>query len=193
MISNTQPNRYIFTGTPGSGKTSVIQELKKLQHVIIPEAATDLIAKEQITGNLCPWKHSNFIDNIIEIQKMRQISAKGELQFYDRSPFCTYALAHYLAKLNNKDFVPSLNLLNEIDRCIKNSVYHDKIFFFENLGFIENTNARKISYEEALIFEEIHLDIYKKFNFEIVFVPKNSIQARCEFILSSSTPNRIIT
>ena len=37
---------FIFTGTPGSGKTSVIKELEKLGHTVIHEAATDVISQE---------------------------------------------------------------------------------------------------------------------------------------------------
>jgi predicted ATPase len=72
----------------------------------------------------------------------------------------------------------------QIDRCIKNDVYQNRIFFFENLGFIEHTDARKISYEDALIFEQIHLDVYKEFGFDIMMVPKGlTVTQRCEFIL----------
>ena len=39
--------RFIFTGTPGSGKTSVILALEKLGYVVVPESATDVIAEEQ--------------------------------------------------------------------------------------------------------------------------------------------------
>ncbi|KJW07419.1 hypothetical protein OTUT144_0535 [Orientia tsutsugamushi str. UT144] len=42
----------------------------------------------------------------------------------------------------------------------------------------------KISYEDALIFEQIHLDVYKEFGFEIIMVPKGlTVTQRCEFIL----------
>ena len=73
---------------------------------------------------------------------------------------------------------------DEIDRCLKNGVYQNQIFFFENLGFIEHTDARKISYEDALIFEQIHLDVYKECGFDIMIVPKGlTVTQRCEFIL----------
>ena len=91
------------------------------------------------------------------------MDATGDLQFYDRSPFCTYALGKYLAHWKNTEFTPSLVLLDEINYCLKNNVYQNKVFFFENLGFTRHTGARKISYEDALIFEWIHLDVYKEF------------------------------
>ncbi len=180
-----QANRFIFTGTPGSGKTSVILALKRLGHVVIPESATDVIAEEQAKGTMCPWEQADFVDKIVLTQKLRQLNAKGELQFFDRSPFCAYALGRYSAHWHHRDFTPSPILLAEVDRCLKAGIYQHKVFFFENLGFIEPTSARKISYEDALIFEQIHLDVYKEFGFEIVLVPKNTIEERCRFVLET--------
>jgi predicted ATPase len=88
--------RYILTGTPGSGKTSVLKVLEAMGYLSIHEAATDVILDEQNQGKQEPWKFFEFIDHIILIQKQRQIEAFGKLQFYDRSPICTYALACYL-------------------------------------------------------------------------------------------------
>lgn len=184
MNNSAQIKRFIFTGTPGSGKTSVSRELEKLGHAVIHEAATDVIAQEQAKGIEKPWEEPDFVDQITFMQKERQVSATGELQFYDRSPFCTYALGKYLAHWKDMEFKPSLVLLDEINRCLKNGVYQNQIFFFENLGFIEHTDARKISYEDALIFEQLHLDVYKEFGFKLIMVPKKlTVTQRCEFIL----------
>ena len=181
---NNHVKRFILTGTPGSGKTSVIMELEKLGHTVIHEAATDVIADAQLNGIENPWIYPHFIDAISYCQKERQMNATGDLQFYDRSPFCTYALGKYLSHWKNTEFTPSPVLLDEIDRCLKNGVYQNQIFFFENLGFIEHTDARKISYEDALIFEQIHLDVYKEFGFKLIIVPKGlTVTQRCEFIL----------
>lgn len=76
-------NRFIFTGTPGSGKTSVILALKRLGYVVIPESATDVIAKEQAKGTVSPWEQTDFVDKIVLTQKLRQLNAQGALQFYE--------------------------------------------------------------------------------------------------------------
>jgi predicted ATPase len=184
MNQSNQIKRFIFTGTPGSGKTSVIKELDRLGHAVIKESATDVISIEQSKGIERPWEEIDFVDQIVLMQKERQMDATGDLQFYDRSPFCTYALGQYLSNWKNIEFTPSPVLLAEIDRCLKDGIYQNKVFFFENLGFIEHTDARKISYEDALVFEQIHLDVYKEFGFNITMIPKGlTVEQRCEFIL----------
>ncbi len=169
--------RYIITGTPGSGKTSTLHALKDLGYNVIPEAATDIIRSSQKKGILEPWTHPHFIDETIHLQKQRQYEARGTVQFYDRSPLCTYALSRYLG------YPPSPVLVAEVKRILSDRIYHPQVFFFENLGFIENTDARQISFEEALVFEKMHIEVYKKFGFEILFIPKMPPQDRCDFIV----------
>lgn len=182
MPKTSQKRRYILTGTPGSGKTTIINALSDLGHHVIPESATDIISIQQSHNNPQPWKHPNFIKKIVSLQKKRQIEAMDSLkviEFYDRSPICTYALALYL------DFAPSTRLMQEIERIQQNQIYNNQVFFIENLGFIKKTDARKISFEEALEFEQIHFSVYKQFGYECVMVPADSLKKRVDFILNS--------
>ena len=81
--------RYILTGTPGSGKTSILHELKRQGYSVVEEAATDVNALELELGNSEPWLLPDFIDSIVLLQKQRQLEASkspDELQWYDRSP-----------------------------------------------------------------------------------------------------------
>jgi len=174
--------RYILTGTPGCGKTSLIRALEMTGASIVAEAATDIISYKQMQGVAEPWKNEKFIDDIINLQKHRQIDLSDEyssVHFYDRSPICTYALAMYL------NFQPSTNLLQEIERIINHNIYDKKVFFINNLGFIENTDARQISFEESLAFEKVHLAAYEQFGFNCVSIPAASIEERVKLILDN--------
>ncbi|MBI2786458.1 MAG: AAA family ATPase [Legionella longbeachae] len=174
--------RYIITGTPGCGKTSVIRALELTGVSVVNEAATDLIALRQAQGNMMPWKHPDFIDDIVRLQKHRQIDMcedYSDLHFYDRSPICTYALATYLG------FSPSHNLMKEIERIHKYLIYEKRVFFIENLGFITNTDARKISFDDSLKFEQIHRETYAQFDYESIVIPTARIDERVEIILDS--------
>lgn len=104
MSNSEKIKRFIFTGTSGSGKSSVIKKI--LGYSIIHESATDIITAEQAKGIRQPWENRDFIDKIVFKQKERQMKAIGKLQFYDRSPFCTYALGKYLAKGKKIEFMP---------------------------------------------------------------------------------------
>ncbi|HXF90356.1 MAG TPA: AAA family ATPase [Candidatus Nitrosotenuis sp.] len=169
---------YILTGTPGSGKTSLIRDLEMRGYPVVEEAATDVIAHEQSLGYFEPWKQPEFIDKIVHLQKQRQLQAlyvPSLIRFYDRSPICTYALSVYLR------YKPSINLLREIERTRK--LYERRVFFIENLGFCQPTEARKISFEESLIFENIHLEAYEKFGYDCIKIPLSSIAERVDSIL----------
>ena len=73
--------RFIFSGTPCSGKTSCLKELEKLGHAVIYEAATDVISIEQAKGIEKPWEEHNFVNQIVRMQKERQMDAIGDLNF----------------------------------------------------------------------------------------------------------------
>jgi predicted ATPase len=178
-------NRYILTGAPGSGKTSVIKEMEQHGRIVVHEAATDIIAGAQAKGIEKPWEEASFVGDITIMQKERQVQTRGDLQFFDRSPFCTYALGSYLAQLQNAKFQPPKVLSEEIDRCLAMRIYQPKIFFFENLGFIEHTAARKISFADSLVFEQTHMRIYRKFGFEMILVPPVPVAQRHKYILES--------
>ncbi|MFD6875639.1 MULTISPECIES: AAA family ATPase [unclassified Streptomyces] len=85
--------RYVLTGTPGAGKTSILRCLDKLGHGIVEEAATAVIAQAQALGEDQPWTRASFIDEIVALQRQRQLKATGSVQVFDRPPVCTHALA----------------------------------------------------------------------------------------------------
>lgn len=174
--------RYIVTGTPGSGKTTLIRGLELLGYAILEEAATDIIAYEQFMGMAEPWQDGLFVNRVVDLQKHRQVAVtavKNGLIFADRSPICTYALARYLNHPISQD------LTDEVNRVVQRKIYQPMVFFIENLGFVTSTEARKISYDEALRFEKIHMETYEEFGYKCHIIPPASIQERLEKILGS--------
>jgi predicted ATPase len=179
LIEHKVPmKRYILTGTPGCGKTSIIRSLEVAGYAVVEEAATDIIALRQAQGIAEPWTHPSFIEDIINLQKLRQmrIADVAEVQFYDRSPLCTYALSVWLG------FPISKTLADEMERIAKERIYQKQVFFIENLGFCEPSAARKISFEDSLQFEKVHEETYRSFGYECIKVAPLKLAARVDQI-----------
>ena len=88
--------RFVVTGAPGAGKTTIIRQLELDGFGVVEEAATDVIALAQAQGLAEPWIQFSFIDSIADLQARRQVRASSqpdEVQFHDRSAICTAALA----------------------------------------------------------------------------------------------------
>ena len=117
-------DRFILTGPPGSGKTTMIRHL----------------AEDE------PWSLPSFVDAIVETQKDRQIGLgnSARIQFYDRSPICTLVLARWLGH-------PESDAVRlEIERIRRERVYRSEVFFVRSLGFVTPTEARRITLADSI-------------------------------------------
>jgi predicted ATPase len=170
--------RYILTGTPGCGKTSILRALELAGFLVVEEAATDIIALRHAQGIAEPHTNPAFIDDITNLQKHRQIriADSAQVQFYDRSPICTYALAVFL------NFPISTTLAAEMARIEQAQIYQKQVFFIENLGHCEPTAARKITFEDSLKFEKVHEETYRSFGYECIRIAPRDLSARAEQI-----------
>ena len=171
--------RFIITGAPGAGKTAIIRQLEIEGFSVVEEAATDVIAVAYGQGTVEPWRHPSFIDAIAHLQRDRQIRASyqpDQVQFHDRCVVCTAALAVYLGY----PFSPFL--ASELERIQEERIYQNRVFFVRNLGFITPTEARRISFADAVRFEKTHEETYRNLGFELVSVEPGSLAERVSTI-----------
>ena len=175
------PSRFILTGAPGAGKTALIRHLETLGHEIVEEAATDAIALAQSGGLGRPWERPGFIADIAVLQEWREAAPmRSDRRFADRSVFCTIALAEWL-----EHAVPD-DLSAAAGHLATSGWFERRVFFIEQLGFIENTAARRISLDEATRFGAVHAAVYARYGFELIRIPPASIAERVELILAAA-------
>ena len=171
--------RYIVTGAPGAGKTAIIRQLEIDGFSVVEEAATDIIALWHAKGISEPWTRPEFIDAIVGLQQARERRAAAvadPIQFHDRSVICTAALADWLG------YPRPAGLLQELRRIETEGVFQTSVLFLKNLGFITPTEARRITYEDTVRFEEVHERTYRDLGFAIIPIEPGSVSDRVEHI-----------
>jgi len=171
--------RYIITGAPGGGKTTILAALKACGYAVVDEAATDVIAREHALGRQESWRDASFVDAITLLQRERQeqpAPPATAVQVFDRSPICTLALAHY----GGQPVTPVL--VKEVDRVVAERIYQPRVFFVHLLGFITPTAARRITLAQSVRFERFHQQAYLDHGFELVDVPAGTIEERVELV-----------
>jgi predicted ATPase len=171
--------RYIITGAPGAGKTTILAALRARGYAVVDEAATDIIAGEQALGRVGPWGDPGFIDAIALLQCERQQQPAPPatvVQVFDRSPICTVALAHY----GGRPVTPIL--AREVERVVAEGIYQPRVFFVHLLGFVTPTAARRISFAQSVRFERFHEQAYRDHGFELVDVPAGAVEERVDLV-----------
>jgi len=171
--------RFIITGAPGAGKTTILTALHDRGYAVVHEAATDVIAREQARGREEPWREASFLDAITLLQRERQelpAPPATTVQVFDRSPICTYALARY----GGQPATPSL--AREVRRVIAERIYQPRVFFVHLLGFITPTAARRITLAESIRFARIHEQAYREHGFELIDVPAGPVEERVDLV-----------
>ncbi|MGR7002113.1 hypothetical protein ACU686_35660 [Yinghuangia aomiensis] len=81
--------RYVLTGTPGAEqRPPSCAAWPPACHTVVEEAATELIARAQASGEAEPWTRPSFIDEVITLQRRRQQLATTDaaIQIYNRIP-----------------------------------------------------------------------------------------------------------
>ncbi len=191
--------QFILTGAPGAGKTVVLRQLETMGHAVVEEAATDVIALAQAKGVAEPHLDPAFIDAIVTLQDRRRkrtasppLLGEGDPEgveeapcsvywaaktFHDRSPICTLALAQYLGFRVSEVLARALRTIDQ------EKFYARRVFFLRNLGFIVNTEARRISFEDTLRFEQVHEDVYRGLGYELVFIDPAGVEDRARRIV----------
>ena len=169
--------RYILTGAPGAGKTVILRALELRGYPVVEEAATDVVASAQARGDSEPWTAPRFVDDIVELQRHRQdwtAARSGPVQIFDRSPVCTLALARFLG------LPVSDALARELERIERQAIYERRVFFVESLGFVTNTEVRRINLQDAQRFGAVHETAYRELGYELVRIAPGAVSDRAD-------------
>lgn len=165
--------KYILTGGPGSGKTSILLSLGKKGEYIIKEAAEDTIKFYRSKGIDNPWDYEDFQTEILnlQIQREKDIPDGIERVFIDRGIPDGLAYSNPKSKIYEKTLIEA------------NKTRYEKIFVIESLGFLENTIIRREDSKKAIEIGLRLQDIYTDLGYNIIKIPAFPLEKRVELIL----------
>lgn len=176
--------RYILTGGPGAGKTSIINLLAKHGYHVVPEAATEII-EEGLKQNIeRPWKAEDYHIKMYELISKRQIEVQNSstpIVFFDRGPLdgISYVL---LQKRTLYQYV-----VDCVQAAIDNRYFKKKVFFIDSLGFVVSGPARDEDLLESLQKARCLEDNYQAMGYEIIHIPPGPVEERTQEIIDHVT------
>ena len=173
-------NLIVFTGGPGSGKTSVIDALKNQGYRCAPEVGRKVIQQQvEQQGSALPWSDKvAFRDEMVreELANYQAFELSEKLVFFDRSIVDSYGYS----------VLESLSITESLLNKCEELEYNSKVFIFPPWEAIfVNDQERKQDFEEAVATYEKMVEAYTRFGYQLVEVPKSSVEERVEFILNS--------
>jgi predicted ATPase len=173
-------NKIVLIGGPGSGKTSVINELQKRGYSCKPEISREvtLQAKKDGVEQLFLKDPLLFSRLLLEgrIKQYKETEkTKEKIIFFDRGV---------------PDVTAYLDFVNETypqDISDANKLYmYDIIFHFKPWKSIyTKDNERYESFEESEKIDQFLVNTYKNLGYTIIEVPFKSVIKRADFILNS--------
>jgi len=173
-------NRVIITGGPSTGKTSIINELESRGYNCIHETSREII-QESLANNsdVLPWKDlMKFSERVINqrVEHYHSVVSKNSKKytFFDRGIPDVFAYMEHDNLEIPKDFL----------KLGKSLRYHTKIFITPAWKAIyENDNERVEDFSKAEKLEKFIYNTYKNLGYEVIEVPKATIENRIRFIL----------
>lgn len=172
--------KIVITGGPGTGKSSIINELIKRNYTCFEEISRQVILDARKDGiqQLFLTKPLLFSELLLKARTKQFIEAnslKNELVFLDRGLPDVVAYMDYANSEYPEHFV---------DAC--NKYVYDKVFVLAPWQEIFISDSERYeNFDQAVQIHDALLATYERFGYELIDVPFASIEKRADFIIDA--------
>ena len=169
------PKKFIITGAPGTGKTTLINLLKPIIPCLEEVARKVIISEQEKNNNGVPWENINRFIELVYTQTNKEL-------LNSKTVICDRSLL---------DLEAYLSVANEpIPDYLGDFPYHQKyertVFFAPTWFDIYCKDAQRLQeFEYCLKLEKSLLKHYTQKGFNIINLPKSTPLKRKELILET--------
>jgi predicted ATPase len=181
-------NKYIISGGPGAGKTSLLQALLAHGYNCSEEASRRLIVEQVAMGTHClPWIDlACFADKVLMrmIQLYQQSALNQDITFFDRG------IPDIIAYLK----IAGLPIKEHYYAALQQYPYHPTVFILPPWKEIYVNDAERWqTFEEAVVLHTAIKETYQAFGYTLIEIPKGTVAERLRFLLkiAESSNNKI--
>ena len=173
-----KPKLIVITGGPGTGKTSVINNLESLGYLCFEEVSRQVTLNARRNGVeqlflQNPLKFSELLFEARIQQFYEAKTAQAGPVFLDRGLPDVLAYMHYIGRSYSSKFV---------DAC--KTCRYDMVFLLPPWEAIfESDSERYENFEQASQIHKFLKSTYKEYGYKFVEVPTGSVNYRANFIL----------
>ncbi|MGG2035289.1 AAA family ATPase [Pseudomonas paraeruginosa] len=170
---------FVFTGAPGTGKTSLLEALRRHGQRCVGEAGRAIIRQQLANrGDALPWANAEAFKTLMLEQALATWQAHRETAgpvFFDRGIVDVLGYA----RLSRLDEPPALR------EAANDLRYNRRVFIAPAWEAIYRNDAeRRQDFAEALRTERAMREVYAESGYRLLELPRAGIAERLAFVLA---------
>jgi len=172
--------KIVITGGPGTGKSTLVNELIQRGHTCLEEISRQVIldAKKQGTDQLFLTNPLLFSKRLLKGREQQYLNADvhtNKTVFFDRGVHDVLAYMDYIGDSYPDEFI----------KICKKHIY-DSVFILKPWKAIYTSdNERYETFDQALKIHDCLVKTYKTYNYQLINVPFGTVKERTDFILKT--------
>lgn len=177
---------FVLTGGPGSGKSTLADALRRAGYVTSIEAGRSIIQDQTaIGGQALPWKAPMLFAEMmlsLDLRSYRMAQEQTGTVFFDRGIVDTIGYVRLSA----------LPVPKYMENAVELCRYNTRIFIAPPWREIfQPDGERKQDFQEAVRTYEVMAETYTECNYELVELPRASVEERMRFVLDQVSETQL--